>query len=203
MTDVAKVMLSEFEAMLVTNTEWILTKHTIIQKAAEMLSSQVDVINNNFMISAASAFPELTACVPKISKGEKYRELPYVILDYPAIFSKSDVFALRTMFWWGHFISVTLQLSGKYKKQSEAFIEKNLPGANPSLYISSGNEAWQHHFEADNYTLLSLMDAATLHKKIVQPSFIKIALKYDLNEWNNMDVLLKEAYSSLAVLLKS
>jgi len=37
----------------------------------------------------------------------------------------------------------------------------------------------------------------------VQPSFIKIALKYDLGEWNNMDELLSSAYSSFAELLEA
>ena len=40
---------------------------------------------------------------PKISRGEQYLGLPYVMLDYPRIFSKENVFAIRTFFWWGNY----------------------------------------------------------------------------------------------------
>ena len=32
---------------------------------------------------------------PKISKGENYKGLPYVMLDYPRCFGKTDIFAIR------------------------------------------------------------------------------------------------------------
>ena len=49
---------------------------------------------------------------PKIAKGENYLQLPYVLLDYPRCFDKENIFAIRTMFWWGNFFSITLHLSG-------------------------------------------------------------------------------------------
>ena len=112
MKNQTKVMLSEFEAMLVSNSEWILTKHSIMEKTGNLLFNQVPVINEIFSDSVSDYFPELISITPKLSKGEKYNDLPWVILDYPALFSKTDVFALRTMFWWGNFISITLHLSG-------------------------------------------------------------------------------------------
>ena len=54
---------------------------------------------------------------PKISRGENYNGLPYVMLDYPRCFGKEDVFAMRTMFWWGNFFSITWHLKGKYSKE--------------------------------------------------------------------------------------
>lgn len=202
MTGTTKVTLSEFEDMLIKNTQWILTKHTITGKVCDLLSAQVDPINNTFIRRLQPVLPELAACRPKLSKGEKYRDLPYVILDYPALFSKTDSFALRTMFWWGNFFSVTLHLSGKYKKAFEEAMMNNLRKVNEPFYISTGAHEWQHHFEADNYTALAAMPEDDLYKKIVQPSFVKIALKYDLADWNNMNGMLKEAYSKTALILQ-
>ena len=34
----------------------------------------------------------------------------------PAVFSKENIFAIRTMFWWGNFFSISLHVSGKYFK---------------------------------------------------------------------------------------
>jgi hypothetical protein len=125
-----------------------------------------------------------------------------VILDYPSIFSRTEVFALRTMFWWGNFFSVTLHLSGTHKTGLDRIILKNLVHSVEGFFINSGNDEWQHHFEESNYLPVEGMGAEELAKKIVQSSFIKIALKYDLGEWNNMNELLKEAYSRLAFIIK-
>lgn len=199
----AKITLSPFEATLVNNSEWILTKHTIIHKAGELLAAQVPAVNELFVKEAIAVFPGLQSCRPKISKGEKYLGLPYVILDYPALFSREDVLALRTMFWWGNFISVTLHLSGKYKKAIAGRIAVNLEKEGGQFYLSVGAEEWAHHFDSSNYQRVHLMDKDMLYKKTVQPSFVKIALKYDLTEWDNMDQLLQNAYSRLAALLKA
>ena len=38
---------------------------------------------------------------PRISRGEQYQRLPWVMLDYPRIFGKEDIFAIRTFFLVG------------------------------------------------------------------------------------------------------
>jgi len=201
MNDDAKITLSALEAMLVNNTEWILTKHTVMQKAGDLLAAQVPAINRSFIDQLPVALAELSACKPRVFKGERYRDLPYVILDYPAVFSKTDVFALRTMFWWGNFISVTLHLSGKYKKLCEPALQENLHKAALPFYISTGKEEWEHHFGDDNYCKASLLNEELLYKKIVRPSFLKIALQYDLSQWDDMNRLLPVAYSNFAAML--
>lgn len=202
MTDKTKVMLSELEGMLISNTEWILTKHSIVEKVGVLLSSQVENINGDFIQPLSGDFPGLTVCRPKLSKGEKYLGLPWVMLDYPAIFSRTEVFALRTMFWWGNFFSVTLHLSGKYKTGLDKIMLQNLFRSGEGFFINSGTDEWQHHFEETNYLPVAGMGEEDLAKKIMQSSFIKIALKYNLGEWNNMSELLKEAYSRLAFMVK-
>ncbi|RYF82971.1 MAG: hypothetical protein EOO03_15700, partial [Chitinophagaceae bacterium] len=180
MSNGAKLTFSEFEAKLVNNSEWILTKHAIIQKVSDLLWTQVPAINECFIAGLPEQLQELTACRPKISRGERYRDLPWVILDYPAVFSKTNIFALRTMFLWGNFVSVTLHLSGSYKNLLHQQLAHNLNSADRSFFISTGASEWEHHFEADNYTALQSLPAEDGYKKLVQPSFIKIALKYDL-----------------------
>ncbi|MEI9808974.1 MAG: hypothetical protein WDO16_14545 [Bacteroidota bacterium] len=67
--------------------------------------------------------PEVIKISPKISKGENYKGLPYLVLDYPRYFEKDNHFAVRSMFWWGNFFSSTLHLSGIYKKKYTSAIE--------------------------------------------------------------------------------
>ena len=120
MTGSANVSLSAFEKQLVTDASWILTKNNIIQKLFVLFGELSETWQSNTVLQQLpSAINEIP---PKISKGENYEGLPYVMLDYPRCFSKEDVFAIRTFFWWGNFFSITLHLKGKYKEQFEQVI---------------------------------------------------------------------------------
>ena len=63
-----------------------------------------------------------------------------------------DIFAIRTMFWWGNFFSITLHLSGIYKTM---FAQKIIACyellKETDFFICVHEEQWQHHFEKDNY----------------------------------------------------
>ena len=100
----ANVRLSVEELRLVTDPAWILTKNSIIRKVVEMFGELSGEWRG--LVTAVTE--------PKISKGEQHKGLPWVMLDYPRLFGKEDVLAIRTMFWWGHCFSVTLHLKGKY-----------------------------------------------------------------------------------------
>ena len=92
------------------------------------------------------------AIPPKISKGENYKGLPYLVLDYPRYFGKDDHFAIRSMFWWGNFFSITLHLSGIYKKMYENKIEASFTLLKEeSFFIGISDDQWEHHFETSNY----------------------------------------------------
>jgi len=96
---------------LVTDPAWILTKNSIIRKVVELfgeLSGEWREILSGEG-STGGAWGD-----PRISKGEQYKGLPWVMLDYPRVFGKEDIFAIRTMFWWGHYFSMTLHLKGEY-----------------------------------------------------------------------------------------
>jgi hypothetical protein len=100
----AKLQLSAEEMRLVTDPAWILTKNSVIRKVVEMFGELSGEWRDVFRFGTE----------PKISKGEQYKGLPWVMLDYPRVFGKEDVMAIRTMFWWGHYFSVTLHLKGSY-----------------------------------------------------------------------------------------
>jgi len=108
------VELSKNELELVSSSEFILTKNRIIEKVYNLfgaLSEQYKAaLNEHREILPVDIFKT----PPKIYKGENYLSLPYVMMDYPRMFSKEDVFAIRSFFWWGNYFSITLQLSGKY-----------------------------------------------------------------------------------------
>ena len=193
-------MLSVGELAMAKYKDFILTKQAIIEKAATLFNEQIPIISLNFK-AVVSTEKTLISAVPKISKGENYNGFPYVIMDYPATFSKENIFALRTMFWWGNFISITLHLKGTFKKMYAAKILANLKNEN-EFYISFGEDEWEHHFEDDNFKKISSL-TNDLKIQIESRNFFKIALKYELHHWNMMQSVLPEGYKKILNLFKT
>ncbi len=202
--DKAKIRLSPKEAELVSNADWILTKNGILQKAKFLLedlqSSQLDFLQSHIKKLPA----EVTNIPPKISKGENYKGLPYLVLDHPRYFEGQNHLAIRSMFWWGNFFSITLQLSGMYKKIYESKIETAFPYLKKekfSVCISTGQ--WEHHFETNNYLPLKDMNADTFKKHSDSKDFIKLAKMYPLQHWDDAGYLLMTSFSGVIKLLTS
>src|SRR6188472_4399624 len=95
----AKIRLSPTELELVMQPGWILTKNDIIEKVISLMAS-LQAKQETLIRSFVNELPEgITSSTPKISRGEKYQGLPYVILDYPRLFGQPDIVAIRTLFW--------------------------------------------------------------------------------------------------------
>ncbi len=169
MTDKSKLMLSAEELQLVSATSWILTKRKIINNVNIFFANFADDMKAAVMAEKEWLPHAVTSSTPKIAKGENYLQLPYLILDYPRCFDKENVFAIRTMFWWGNFFSCTLHLSGNYKTMFQQNLINNI-GALPlnNFYLCINEVEWQHHFEEDNFIALNKLSSAEIEKIIVQ-----------------------------------
>jgi len=126
---------------------------------------------------------------PKIARGENYEGLPWVMLDYPRCFSKQDVFAIRTFFWWGNFCSISLHIKGSFAKQYAAVIA-DMPG---HWQLCIHPTEWEHHFRENNYRPLQPGDATLLQ----QLPFIKVAKKIPLHEWDSIQSFLLSGFNEI------
>lgn len=202
MNDASKLTLSTEELQLVTDTGFILTKQKIIHKANLLLGKQAAFAQQYL---ATCNLPEfIKQSSPKIAKGENYLQLPWLMLDYPRIFDKENVFAIRTLFWWGNFFSCTLHISGRYKKQFATTLAANIYKLPQQLFfIAIGKDEWQHHFEADNFAPLNTITNKNVEDIIREKPFIKIACRFTLQQWDEMPGLLQQSFITLLALLKN
>ncbi len=196
----AKIHLSADELLLVQNGEWILTKNTVIQKAYNLFG----LLSENLKSSITNRLPaEVAEISAKISKGENYNGLPYVMFDYPRFFTKENVFAVRTFFWWANYFSVTLHLKGEYKKMFAETIFKNISLLTENnFYISITEDEWQHDMDEKNYILLGSMKNDMQKKYFLQTSFLKLSAKIDLSKWNESEAELLNLYKVIFQSLK-
>lgn len=193
-----KIQLLPFEMDLVGNTDIILTKNAIIQKIKlfleELQVNQLSIIEKYQMV-----FPkEVLITSPKISKGENYKGLPWLILDNPRHFNIDNTFAIRTMFWWGNFFSITLHLSGQYKFFLQTNIIKNYTGlSSGDAYLCVEENQWEHDLDSRNYKLIHQLTADEMEKIINEKSFLKIAKKFPIDQLDKMETILSENFELL------
>ncbi len=202
MNKFSKLMLSAEEQQLVNNAGWILTKRVIIDKVNELLGYCSE--NQKAVIEREKDWLPVAVIqsTPKIAKGENYLQLPYVLLDYPRCFDAENIFAVRTMFWWGNFFSMALHLSGTYKQLFGQKITENLVTAPGDFFICINENQWQHHFEADNYIPVKQLSQKELQAIISKNKFVKLAVKFPLHQWNDVHVLMDESFAAIIKMLK-
>jgi hypothetical protein len=202
MMNAAKIRLSPKEMELVSNAEWILTKNAIIEKVKHLLGLLSErqkhyIKSSNLFIPEAVLQPSA-----KISKGENYKGLPYLILDYPRYFDKENVYAIRSMFWWGNFFSITLHLSGEYKKIArEKIISFYTLLKENDFFICTSHNQWEHHFESDNYTSLNEMKEGQFENIIHSQTFLKLSQKIPLQQWDDVPEKLLSSFSLIIKML--
>ncbi|MGX5818684.1 hypothetical protein ACWKWU_10840 [Chitinophaga lutea] len=186
--------LNTIEQSTVLDADFLLRKNRITGKVYGLFGALQEQLAADPGIAGAGSQPA------KISKGEQYRGLPWVVLDYPRTFGRDDIFACRTFFWWGRFFSATLHLAGhsleRYREGLRA-----LQGPLGDWHVCVQDDAWEHHFEPENYRRTDTLTAAEWEKRMAEP-FVKLAKRYDLMEWENIIAHVRADYSALLELLK-
>ena len=195
-----KIVLSAKELEMVNDSEWILTKQRIIQQVFVLLESVVPDIDST-LLPAWHRLSRQQAVTPRIFKGENYLGLPYVTLDHPRLYEGENTLTVRTMFWWGNFVSVTLHAGGIYKEQLLNKITGLQLGEENQLHICIHENQWHHHFSTDNYRLLNDGAKEKLEEIKTQRDFIKIAYKINLQQFNELPPILLKHYKMLAEIM--
>jgi hypothetical protein len=129
----------------------------------------------------------------KIFKGENYRGYPYVIMDFPKRFSREEVFAVRTMCWWGHEFSITLHLQGEALRNILPDLTERLRTlTGTECYFCVNRTPWEYEFTPVNYRLLDDCTDDEVFSQAEINGFIKIARRLSLSDHNKLEPFGKE-----------
>lgn len=191
----SKIRLSPAEAALFSNAEVILTKNTVLQKTVSLLTD----VQHEIM---REPVPWVHHPSPKISRGENYLGLPYVILDYPRTANNEGIFFIRSMFWWGHFYSSTLQVSGEFKRRNLESLTNSFEAlGSKNYFVGIHADPWIHHSGEDNYKQISSLSSAAYQCILQEREYTKIAAFWPLQEWDSAATNLIMSWKLLAGLI--
>ena len=142
-----------------------------------------------------------TATPPKISTGENYQGLPYMVMDYPRHFNEEDTLSFRIVFWWANYFSLHLHLSGASMTQAKDSLKahwKSLGSSN--FYLCVSETPWEYHFEIENFQPIASLDDSKVDEVASENGFLKIAKKLPLDD---VGMLAEEATTTFLVLAKA
>lgn len=195
----ANLTLSEEQRELMMNDRFILTKNAVLEQMEAFFGQLCNRIRVQ-VEKAGFSDSELFITNPKISKGEQYQQLPWVMLDYPRLFNKTDSCAVRCFFWWGQYWSITLQLSGRflleYQQELAVFVNDRIH--EPDWYISTGDDPWQHDLHSGHYMPTTAVNQSYWQE---ERSYLKLVKKIPLEQWDQISVLMEDNYSALIAIL--
>jgi hypothetical protein len=178
-------ILSQSEISIWNNAEIFITKQKItnfIYDANALIIEEIKtskpILHSNFKFNN-----------PKISKGENYNCLPWVMADYPAYFDKENIFAFRMFYLWGAEINFFLVLKGDFLKHYQTQILSQIKNqAFTSIKIYVGADVWKHNMDED-YKLIEAIEIEKIIAHINQFGFLKLAIYHPSTKINEIEKL--------------
>ncbi|NDC78225.1 MAG: hypothetical protein EBZ67_10195, partial [Chitinophagia bacterium] len=190
------------ELELATDARVMLVKGSVIEKVMALLD---DLSERQLaaLQSYADLIPDALTTPAKVSRGENYRGQPYVVLDNPRHFHPGDIFAIRTMFLWGHHLSVTLHLRGAHRERFLPRLTTVLPQCSKAgMHVCVSSSEWEHHFGGDNYIPARELPQPAWESLLRDRSFTKLAYALPLEVFNDGPEPLMAAYAGMLGLLR-
>jgi hypothetical protein len=170
------IKLTNHQLKLVSDPTYPLTKIEVMERLTTLLHACAAQLRENKLTVGNT---QLFECEYKISKGENYKGLPYLVLDYPKINSKKFPILLRTMFWWGKYFSLNILIHDdvKIRIRDNSFYNTNLNDC--KLLVSSN--IWEQDLAKEDYMHLS--KEAMLLK---ESDYLKISKTVPIESYNEL-----------------
>ena len=143
----------------------------------------------------------------QIARGENHNGFPFLSLDYPQNFSKTEMFTMRTLFWWGHYLGFSFILKGeKLSIYLERLIENCHKKSYKNIYVSIAPDPWEWEIIDENFVLAPQLETEGLQKIVCSLDYLKIIRVFSVKSQNFKTLDWSEAgvqfWKDLAPLLK-
>lgn len=181
-----KLTNKEFE--LILNTEYPLLKKNAIEKIQAHLHQLGEQLISNPLITSSLHTKSF-----KISKGENYINLPYLVLDLPKIEGNNFPILCRTMFWWGKYFSFNVFIRKEAYDMSN-FETKLKMCTSEGIFLLQRDKIWQQDLDSEDYFQVSKWP----DNIISEGPYLKLSTKHPIEE---IDTLNEKAIYYYAIIL--
>jgi hypothetical protein len=171
------------EIKLLNHVEVFLHKPGIMKKAEQYLNALGDEMIRELAQSKIPFPPETKLEKIQLTRGENHKGFPYLSLDIPQMFTKTEMFTYRTLFWWGHYLGFSLILKGKdlTRYADNLLKEKNISQFE-NVFLATATTPWEWSLTDDNFKNIHDASAEELQEIIETIEYIKLMRFYPIND---------------------
>ena len=172
---------SPLEVKLLNTVDIFLHKPAIMKKAETNLTALKQEVIKTLSQAPHPCPPESDIVKGQIVRGENHKGFPFISLDMPQMFSKSQMFTYRTLFWWGHDLIFSLIL----KQENQApLIEKLIQlKEHPEwkdIQLAMAPTPWEWEKDMNNFVPLFGTSDIKISDTINSVKYIKLCRFYSL-----------------------
>ncbi len=147
---------SHHEWDLINVTEVFKHKPAILKKAESYLEELRSALAAELKAHPKSYPPDTDLTKGQIARGENNKGFPFLSLDIPQKFSKTEFFTYRTLFWWGHYLGFSLILKGPdLDTYLNRLKEYRQDAACENVYLSQHTSLWEWEFSEKHFSKVS------------------------------------------------
>ena len=206
---VVPVDWSPLEIKLLNTVDIFPHKPAIMKKAEANLTALKQEIIKTLSQSPHPCPPNSDITKGQIVRGENHKGFPFMSLDMPQMFSKSEMFTYRTLFWWGHdlIFSLILKQQNQTKLIEKLINLKNHPEwKDIQLALAPTPWEWDKDNDKNNFITLSESSAMEIKTSINSIQYIKLCRFYSLTtpefqklNWTSAGLALWKTLSTVCI----
>ena len=156
----------------------------VIMKKAEGFLNELKYALVNEITQLNLTLPPLTDFTKgQIARGENYKGFPFISLDMPQRFSKTEIFTYRTVFWWGHCLIFSFIFKGGFVPlYCQNLTTRRTQYQDQKIYLATSHNPFEWELNEKNYKVISELSDHDIQKTINETKFIKLACFYPLTD---------------------
>lgn len=173
------INLTKKELLLAEDTNYLLSKQKLMGKLGDSLQQLADGwIEKHADLLVVSASHGRSK---KLSKGENYRGLPYLVMDIPQISGPDFDLLFRVVFWWGHGLTLNLYLNTK-------IIEKiGVMGQTKTLIQTDNRFMWENDLTHKSFSKVKHLTETEWTSVLQQAGHIRLCKKVKLADYGKLE----------------
>ncbi len=178
------VILTEQEIEQLNDDSWLKRKKAITGKLEDILTASHQQLADIRKPEVMDPFFK-KGVSGRISRGDNYQDLPYLVLDYPKLSDKNEMHTFRIIVWWGNGILLNFLHSGKILHLMN---KKLLTEAFEDWYVDGNDNPWEHEITpADK--LIGKLGLSTDY------GFLKISRQIPFRNINTLPAIAEQTYT--------
>ncbi len=160
---------------LINVTDVFRHKPAIMKKAERYLEELRSALAAELKEHPKPLPPDTDPVKGQIARGENHKGFPFLSLDLPQKFSKTEFFTYRTLFWWGHYLGFSLILKGPDLDTYVSRLKKRRQDtAGTDIYMARHANLWEWEFNAENFTRVAALSPETIQTSADTLHYLKL-----------------------------